>query len=104
MLGSPERSSGRKPRGPKVNKSGESGSKRGLEAANMRACPPENALSQRGGVSGGEEVRRDREGANMCLGGRGAEKGRVGGVRVITMGVAGRLTFVFVKMKKESID
>ena len=73
MLGSPERSSGRKPRGPKVNKSGESGSKRGLEAANMRACPPENSLSQRGGVWGSEEVGRDREGVKRCLGGRGAK-------------------------------
>jgi hypothetical protein len=104
MLGSPERSSGREPRGPKVGKSGESGFKRGLEAANIRACPPEKALSQGGGVPGGKEVKRDRKGVNRCLGGKSAKRGRVEGVEIITMGVIGKLTFVFVKIEKESID
>ena len=71
----------------------------------MRACPPENSLSQRGGVSGSEEVGREREGVKRCLGGRGAEEGKIRGVRVITVGVTERLELVFVvKIKEESID
>ena len=104
MLGSPERSSGGGPRGPKVGKSGESGSKRGLEAADVRACPPEKVLSQGGGVPGGKEDKRDRKGVSRCLSGKSVKRGRVEGVEIITVGVIGKLTFVFVKIEKESID
>ena len=71
----------------------------------MRACPPENSLSQRGGVSGSEEVGREREGVKRCLDGRSAEEGKIRGVRVITVGVTERLKLVFiVKVREESID
>jgi len=71
----------------------------------MRAYPPENSLSQRGGVSGSGEVGRKREGVKRCLDGRSAEEGKIRGVRVITVGVTKRLKLVFiVKIREESID
>jgi hypothetical protein len=71
----------------------------------MRTYPPENSLSQRGGVSGSGEVGRKREGVKRCLDGRSAEEGKIRGVRVITVGVTERLKLVFiVKVREESID
>jgi hypothetical protein len=87
-----------------VGKSGESGSKRGLEAADVRACPPKRVLSQGGGIPGGREVRRDRRGVSRCLGGENVKRGRIEGIEIITVGVIRRLTFVFVRIEKESTD
>jgi len=57
----------------------------------MSAYPPESSLSQRGGVSGSEEVGREREEVKRCLDGGSAKEGERGEVRIITVGVTERL-------------
>jgi hypothetical protein len=61
-------------------------------------------LSRGDRVPDGREVRRDRRGVSRCLGGEKVKRGRVGGIEHVTVGVIRKLTFVFVKIEKESTD
>ena len=61
-------------------------------------------MSQEDRVPDGGKVRRNRRGVSRCLGREKVKRGRVRGIEHVSVGVIRKLTFVFVKIEKESTD